>query len=725
MDFTKDILDTIPVACYHLDREGLVNYTNQYAVDLFGISGKQALGKEITKVLSELNSSSCLNTISLAQKGKGKHTCDYISLITNHWIRLTAMSAENGTILCFTDIHDLKTPQLADDQYRLFVMASSSLVYRMSADWTQMYHLDGNNVLTDTKKVTSNWTDIYIPTGTEKLVWDQVRHAIEHRCIFELEHQVIQADGSIGWLHSKAIPVFDISGELIEWFGAGNDITPRKNLELALHEYEINYRMHLEQEVADRTQQVHEHYSLLQTIYDTSLIGMSVFSPVRNEKNMIIDFRIISVNKKIEMAVPYTQMEGKLYAELFPGIKEMGLFDLMVKTMETGEPGKMEYHYDHEGIDRWYSTMFVKGEDLLVSTNLDITERIQSEQERLRNYLLLQQSEALAQAGSWDYDLHTGIFTLSDGMYRLFDLLPGEDVQPEFYLEYASPESYLIAQRIVQHLRNADQDFEEIMEISFGQQRKLLQIKAIVIKDAQGRAARVLGVDMDITAIKAAEHRLLQMESHQQQEIFQVTLNTQEQERRRISESLHNGLGQLLYGIKLSLNYLTLKLALDKPENYVFSKNNTEGMLIDAIKETRKISHELMPTVLADFGLTAAIKEVCEQLQNLVQFHCSVSIEAKLDNYIELAVFRTVQELMINVSKHAKATHAQVMVSANKKEVVIQVNDNGQGMEENSLQKSGIGISSIRNKVDLLKGSFSIASRPNGGTAVEVRFPIY
>lgn len=54
----------------------------------------------------------------------------------------------------------------------------------------------------------------------------------------------------------------------------------------------------------------------------------------------------------------------------------MGLFDLMVKTMKIDEPRKMEYHYSHDGVDQWYSTMFIKGDDILVSTNLDITERI-------------------------------------------------------------------------------------------------------------------------------------------------------------------------------------------------------------------------------------------------------------------------------------------------------------------------------------------------------------
>jgi signal transduction histidine kinase len=462
---------------------------------------------------------------------------------------------------------------------------------------------------------------------------------------------------------------------------------------------------------------------LLQTIYDTTLIGMSVFAPVRNSSGAITDFRIITVNKKIERSTDKKDMVGQLYAELFPGIRQMGLFDLMVKTIETGEPGKMKYHYTYEGVDRWYSTMFVKGDDFLVSTNLDITSRVRAEDERFRNYILLQQSEELAQSGSWVYDLLQGTFSASDGLYRLFDLEKGKAISPDIYRAFATAESLPAAEIIISHIYNGQQDFEERLEIRVGDLVRVLQIKAAAVINDQGRNTHVLGVSLDITAMQAAEIRLRTLEAGQQREIFNITLHTQEQERRRISESLHNGVGQLLYSTRLSMNYLTAKLAAEQPEKFNKSMAYTAGLLTDSIKYIRNISHELMPTVLAQFGLNAAITDICEQLQDGVHFQCRVSTGTlRLDDYIELAVFRTVQELMINVVKHAAAQQAEVEVAAGDSEVIISVTDDGKGMPEEDGAHQGIGLASIRNKASLLKGSVQIKTTPGQGTTVEVRF---
>lgn len=402
----------------------------------------------------------------------------------------------------------------------------------------------------------------------------------------------------------------------------------------------------------------------------------------------------------------------------------MGLFDLMVKTIETGEHGQMEYHCRYEGIDRWYSTMFVKAEDLLVSTNLDITERIKAEDERFRNYLLLQQSEALAQTGSWDFDLLTGSFTWSDGMYKLFDLQQGTEVKPEIYLEYATSNSRATAERIVAHLRTGDQEFEETMEIAASGRIKIIRLKATVVRTSTGKPGRVLGVDMDITATLEAERRLQQMETQQQQEIFQATLSAQEEERRRISESLHNGVAQLLYATQLSLNLLNIELARKNPGKFNECKTYTISLLTDSIKQTRRISHELMPAILTGFGLAAAIKDICNQLQYGLRIDYQVSLrEIKLSSSIELAVFRIVQELMLNVVKHANATRAEVEVTADHRQIVILVRDNGKGITISKHDKPGIGLPAIRNKVGLMKGSINIQSIPNKGTTVEIVLP--
>lgn len=1024
MDICTEVLDFIPLACCHFDRTGILRYVNVEALKLFCKGQEDCIGKSLNDIFSEGLAEVCEKALNNVLNQGTVNEIDFLSPITDRWTRLTATPGITGVVMSFVDIHDLKSAEYANNQFKLFVTASSNMVYRMSADWKYMYHLSGDNMLGANGQGTENWMAKYIPEADQHLVEKRITQAIHSKSIFELEHRVLMPDG-IGWMYSRAVPVFDKQNEIVEWLIAGsditkrmegenalresearfrtssgkylslfntidqgfcvikvffddrqkasdyqflevnpafeaqtglkniigknmralapyheehwfsnygkvaltgipvrfeaeavalkrwfdvyafsidepgrhhvallfNDITGRKKLEdrqtfllklsdalrplsdsvailsvsmqllvdyLALNQaqfYEVasddgyltaaggyppdaelftkhvrmedfgvdakklfcegktvvikdalndtgmitdgksefqsliavpivkegrfvasmclyhstahdwsaheisvaeetaqriwsafeltkieealrktelrlytvlqqapiaiaisgssgeilfrnqvfdklwgrpahdttarffsdfykgfhldgkaivsedwpgsravlegkvidsqvleivrqsgerifcafnaapirdeqgsitggvvlfrnvtaersteaalraseeKYRNELEKEIADRTRELQGNFALLQTIFDTNLIGMSVFSPVWDNNGELIDFRILIVNKLIVNAVGRDDIVGKLYTELFPGVKQMGLFDVMVNTFKTGMHGKMDYHYTYEGIDRWYSTMFVKGDDILVSTNLDITERIE------------------------------------------------------------------------------------------------------------------------------AEHKLREMEARQQQEIFQVTLNTQEQERRRVSESLHNGLGQLLYGTKLSLNYLSPTTAVENTDKYIQAKRYTEDLLTEAIRETRRISHELMPTVLAEFGLKVAIKEVCDQLQNGLRFSCSVVLgNVKLDNYLELAVFRTVQELMINVVKHAKATQALVSVVIGDTDVKIQVKDNGQGMPVGTDDKAGIGLSSIRNKVELLKGTISINCKPAKGTVVAVRFPIF
>ncbi|MBS1525929.1 MAG: PAS domain S-box protein [Bacteroidetes bacterium] len=103
----------------------------------------------------------------------------------------------------------------------------------MSADWTQMQELDGRGSLRDTDKPIADWLQVYIPEHEQERVSTAIRQAIKDKSIFELEHQVYNAHGNLAWVASRAAPVLDEAGEIIEWIGIANDITARKNAENA------------------------------------------------------------------------------------------------------------------------------------------------------------------------------------------------------------------------------------------------------------------------------------------------------------------------------------------------------------------------------------------------------------------------------------------------------------------------------------------------------------
>jgi PAS domain-containing protein len=163
---------------------------------------------------------------------------------------------------------------------------------------------------------------------------------------------------------------------------------------------------------------------------------MSVLKAVRDAFGDITDFRILLANQELERETGRSDLVGKCYVAEYPGIMVSGLFDVMLRVMETGEPECIEYFYPYENFNKWFSSMFVKLDDGLVSTNLDITERKLVEQKGLKNLTLLEQTEELAKSGSWEYDLSTKNFWWSDGMYRIFQIPKGSVVTPNIYLDF-------------------------------------------------------------------------------------------------------------------------------------------------------------------------------------------------------------------------------------------------------------------------------------------------
>lgn len=126
--------------------------------------------------------------------------------------------------------------------FRAFVTASSDVVYRMNADWTEMRRLEGKAFIADTMDANRSWLEIYIHPDDQAVVLAAIQKAIREKSIFELEHRVIQVNGSLGWTFSRAIPLLDERGEIVEWFGAARDITPRKIAESKLRESEERFR---------------------------------------------------------------------------------------------------------------------------------------------------------------------------------------------------------------------------------------------------------------------------------------------------------------------------------------------------------------------------------------------------------------------------------------------------------------------------------------------------
>ena len=140
------------------------------------------------------------------------------------------------------------------DRFRALMMSCSEVLYRMSPDWSEIQRLRGIGFLPDAQRLSSRWLEEYIHPDDRQQIKALIDEAINEKSIFELEHRFMRADGSIGWTFSRAVPMMNARGEIIEWFGIARDITRYKQAQEALKELNTT----LEQRVIDRTEALRE-----------------------------------------------------------------------------------------------------------------------------------------------------------------------------------------------------------------------------------------------------------------------------------------------------------------------------------------------------------------------------------------------------------------------------------------------------------------------------------
>jgi signal transduction histidine kinase len=222
------------------------------------------------------------------------------------------------------------------------------------------------------------------------------------------------------------------------------------------------------------------------------------------------------------------------------------------------------------------------------------------------------------------------------------------------------------------------------------------------------------------------QQQIRELEKDKQLVAVDSMLKGQEDERSRLAKDLHDGLGGLLSGVKFSLSNMKDNLVITPDNMTVFERSL--DMIDTSIRELRRVAHNLMPEMLTKFGLDEALREYCNTINStkmLMVKYQSLGMETRLENSIEIIIYRIVQELLNNTMKHAAATESFVQLIRDGNRLNVVVEDNGKGFDtELPENRIGAGLVNVRSRVDYLKGQLDIHAEPGKGTLVNIELNI-
>jgi signal transduction histidine kinase len=208
-----------------------------------------------------------------------------------------------------------------------------------------------------------------------------------------------------------------------------------------------------------------------------------------------------------------------------------------------------------------------------------------------------------------------------------------------------------------------------------------------------------------------------------------LILEGQEEERKRIAMDIHDGIGQMLTSLKFQIESINLK-EVSKAESKI---SEIDQLIKQIIKEVRKVTFNLKPTVLGDYGLQAALNVFIQEIGKLIDIKLIYETEGelyRLPQKIENNIFRIIQEAINNAIKYSEADVIEVFLRQTESDMTILVKDEGKGFDPKIVEarsvniESGRGFFNMYERTEYVNGRLEIVSDPGKGTTVTLSVPM-
>lgn len=220
------------------------------------------------------------------------------------------------------------------------------------------------------------------------------------------------------------------------------------------------------------------------------------------------------------------------------------------------------------------------------------------------------------------------------------------------------------------------------------------------------------------------KNKLKEIDSKLQFKIISATLDGQDQERNKISSVLHDNVSAILSSVGLHLSAFESNLT----DNQIKDLKKTRELLRDAHDKVRDLSHQLVPPLLVKFGLSFALNDLCEKNSNSIlkmQFVGNNDEGKRYHQEFETKIYFIVSEIFNNIMKHSKASLATLLIEEKDDKLHLIITDNGKGFDVKNISASnGFGLTQIKARIKNMNGKFSIKSKINQGTSIEIELQV-
>lgn len=583
-----------------------------------------------------------------------------------------------------------RTAELKDYKYALDISSIVS-ISNLNGDFIFV-----NNNFCEVSKYSSNeligkhhsivWSKLHSPA-----YFEEMRSAMQNGKPFRGEFCNTAKDGTVYWTDNSIIPFLDDTGNVYQYLSIGWNITMQKEMDAAIQEQAETFRAIIE--------------NTSESIY--------FISP---------EFKLLLINttakKRLQLALGLEAQIGADFRNyLFPGNTE--LFYSMFNDALKGYYRQEEMHL--RGInDKSYwihskSSPVYNLKDELIGVRF-LSESIDDKKQA---EIALRESEEKFR--SIVEQSLVGIFIIqgeklvyvNPGFEKIF-AYSKEDLLDKISFEdlVHKDDLALVLETYHKRIINQSTDQQYIFR-GIRSSGAIVYLEVIACMISFNEAPAVIGTLVDITSRVEEERR-----------INQAVFEAQERERLQIGMELHDNVQQILAGSGLFLAFIKEKL--DDKDFVIKTLDDLKKYNMEAIDELRRLSHQLAPSVQEGATLEDKIKWLIQSLNLDEKFSVTVHIEnfkRPLDDTIQLAFYRILQEQLSNIIKHAGASAVTIDIRAIHQLVYLQVKDNGKGFDVNT-KKMGIGLENIRRRVQMLKGKVDIISFPGKGCEVNVEIPL-